>query len=151
MTEQIPENMLKYFNYKEQMGRLKKALTHQFYLEAIFIEYAVMEDRTAAILRYENNECKSANIGKKLNKIRTISRDKKALPGRYFDDELIDRIFEWKDKRNDLIHALIKQQLTTEELRSLAEEGDNLVKELNRRSQNYKRAVERKNKKQNTE
>ena len=43
-------NMQKYFNYQEQMVRLKKAMAAQFYLEAIFIEYAVMEDRLASVL-----------------------------------------------------------------------------------------------------
>ncbi len=151
MSELLSGNMIKYYNYKEQMGRLKKALLYEFYLEAIFIEYAIMEDRTEAILRYEGNECKSQNIGKKLNKIKTISRDKKALPGKYFDDALVDRMMIWKDKRNTLIHALVKQQLKTEELKALAEEGNELVKELNRRSQNYKREVERKIKKENDE
>ena len=42
----------KYLNYKEQMVRLKKAMAAQFFLEAIFIEYAVMEDRLESILRH---------------------------------------------------------------------------------------------------
>lgn len=35
--EQIKDNMQKYANYKTQMGRLKKALSYQFYLEAILL------------------------------------------------------------------------------------------------------------------
>ena len=50
--EQIKDNMQKYANYKTQMGRLKKALSYQFYLEAIFIEYAIMEDRLESVLRH---------------------------------------------------------------------------------------------------
>lgn len=42
---QQADNMQKYLNYKEQMGRLKKAIANSFYLEAIFIEYAIIEDR----------------------------------------------------------------------------------------------------------
>lgn len=49
--EQITDNMQKYANYKEQMGRLSKALTQGFFLEAIFIEYAILEDRLESILR----------------------------------------------------------------------------------------------------
>ena len=45
-------NESKYNNYKEQSKRLKKALVNQFYLEAIFIEYSILEDRADAILRY---------------------------------------------------------------------------------------------------
>ena len=35
-------NMEKYGNYKEQMGRLKKAMDNHFLLEALFIEYAII-------------------------------------------------------------------------------------------------------------
>ena len=52
---------------------------------------------------------------------------------------------EWKERRNTLIHGLVRQQLTTEDLAELADEGHELVKELNKRSANYKKAVERKN------
>ena len=47
-------NMEKYGNYKEQMGRLKKAMDNHFLLEALFIEYAIMEDRCESILRHSN-------------------------------------------------------------------------------------------------
>ena len=49
-------NRQKYENYREQFKRLEKALTYQFYLEALFIAYAIMEDRSEAILRYEENQ-----------------------------------------------------------------------------------------------
>ena len=79
----IPENMQKYENYKEQMNRLKKAMTNAFYLEALFIEYAIMEDRAEAILRYEGNEINAKNgfvsIDRKLNKIIKIAEQKKIL------------------------------------------------------------------------
>lgn len=143
------ENLQKYENYKEQFKRLDKALKAGFYLEAIFIEYAIMEDRTSSILRYENNSIKMKSdrqpgIEKKLNKIKTISREKGSLPNRYFQDEFIDRIIAWKEERNRMIHALLKQQLTTEELAFLAEEGKTLARELSNKAGNYKRAVERK-------
>ena len=50
--EQYIDNMQKYENYKEQMRRLKKALKEQFYLEAISIEYAIIEDRIESVLRH---------------------------------------------------------------------------------------------------
>ena len=48
------ENLQKYENYEEQFKRLDKDLKAGFNLEAIFIEYAIMEDRISSILRYEN-------------------------------------------------------------------------------------------------
>lgn len=143
----IPENNQKYENYKEQMNRLKKAMANAFYLEALFIEYAIMEDRAEAILRYEGNEINAKNgfvsIDKKLNKIIKIAEQKRSLPNKYFSDDLIGRIAAWKEERNRLIHALMKQNLTTEELRGLAENGQTLTRELCNRSKNYKRAVAR--------
>ena len=44
--------MIKYENYKEQMKRLKAAMANRFYLEAIFIEYAILEDRLESALRH---------------------------------------------------------------------------------------------------
>lgn len=148
-TESKPENMQKYENYKEQFKRLDRALREGFNLEAIFIEYAIMEDRTSSILRYENNSIKTKgdrppSIERKLGKIKTIAREKGSLPGRYFQDEFIDQIIAWKNERNRMIHALLKQQLSTEGLISLAEEGKSLARELSNKAGYYKRAVERK-------
>ena len=42
-------------NYKEQFKRLDKALKAGFNLEAIFIEYAIMEDRTSFIEAHFGN------------------------------------------------------------------------------------------------
>ena len=43
---------LKYENYREQFKRLNKAIANGFNLEAIFIEYMIMEDRTESVLRH---------------------------------------------------------------------------------------------------
>ena len=146
VKDSVPENMQKHFNYKEQFKRLKKAIDNNFYLEAIFIEYAIIEDRAESILRYENNEIKSdsfVSIDRKLKRISNLSENKKSLPHRYFSDGIINEILEWKEFRNKMIHALMKQHLTTQALEELALTGERLAKELCKRSTNYKRAVER--------
>lgn len=143
------QNLIKYSNYQEQFKRLDKALKNQFYLEAIFIEYAIIEDRTESILRYDDNAIKSSNfvsLDKKISKIKTIARERKSLPSRYFDDEFLDLIISWKNERNRMIHALMKQLLATEELEHLAFQGKNIAKILCSKSTNYKRALERRNK-----
>ena len=145
-----PDNMQKYENYKEQFTRLKKAITYGFYLEALFIEYAIIEDRSEAILRYEGNEINSKNgfvsIDRKLKKIEKIAEQKKSLANKYFSDDLIARISAWKEERNRLIHALMKQSLTTDDLRELALTGQELARELSNRANAYKRAVARRSK-----
>lgn len=140
-------NVVKYENYKKQNERLKKALNNHFYLEAVFIEYAIIEDRLESILRYENNTIKSkthVSIDKKIDKVNTIAREKKGLAKKYFSPEFMESIKDWKERRNPLIHALMKRSNSTEELCAIAKEGNDLQKELCRLSQNYKRAVERK-------
>ena len=148
IKENISENMQKHFNYKEQFKRLNKAIDNNFYLEAIFIEYAIIEDRAESILLYENNEIKSdsfVSIDRKLNKIIKLAENKKSLPHRYFSDGIINEILEWKECRNQMIHALMKQHLTTQALEELALRGEHLAKEICKRSTNYKRAAKRNN------
>lgn len=142
-------NMQKYENYRMQMGRLKKALTNGFYLEAIFIEYSIIEDRTSAILRYGGYKAKVRNKGQeptlvsKLNKISEVARNKKAIEHKYFSSELIEDINSWKEIRNTLIHNLINQKITAEDLKDCAEKGEELCKQLNSKSSSYKKAIEK--------
>ena len=148
----LPENMQKYENYKEQFKRLDRAIKEGFNLEAVFIAYAIMEDRTESILRYENNSIKPkkghrVSIDAKLRKVKTISREKESLPYRYFQEDFVDLIVEWKEERNRMIHALLKQNLSTEELVELALKGRYLARQLSNKANTYKRAVERRKQK----
>lgn len=146
------ESQLKYENYREQFKRLNSALHSGFNLEAMFIEYAILEDRTESILRHADKwEAYLKKRGKNeptLNsKIIYIQKqmeaNRKDLLHRYFSDDLLDRILAWKEDRNRLIHALVKQQLEHNEIRTLAEQGKRLVDELRKRSGNYNRAMDR--------
>lgn len=132
MNERI-DNLQKYENYKEQIMRLKKAINSCFYLEAIFIEYAIIEDRLESALRHSGAKTvdgKFATLNFKLKKIENLAREKKSVANKYFKAELIERVNRWKEERNRLIHALMKQSLTTEELKNLAVEGQNIVRTL---------------------
>ena len=143
------DTSIKFENYKEQFVRLKKAVDSNFYLEAMFISYAIIEDRSDAILSYEGNEIYSKNfipLDKKLNKIKKIAEQNKSLPQKYFSDSLIDDILVWKETRNGLIHALMKKPLTTEDLAKSAQEGKALAREFSNRATSYKRSVEKRKK-----
>lgn len=135
----------KYLNYKEQMVRLKKAMAAQFFLEAIFIEYAVMEDRLESILRHSGafNPKRHNRIKPKLGRVDELRREKKSLLHRSFPVEFIEGIYQWLDARNQLIHALMKQNLHTEDLQKIALEGQQIVKQLNSKATNYRKALER--------
>lgn len=150
MPETI-DNQQKYENYKEQFTRLKKALDQGFNLEAMFIEYAIMEDRTESVLRHaglwemyqKHRKGHGSTIDSKVRYIKKHAENKKDLLNRYFTDDLLDRVLLWKEDRNRLIHALLKQQLAHNEVSTLAAQGNALVRELCARSKNANRAQDR--------
>lgn len=145
------DNLQKYENYRVQFNRLKKALEAEFYLEAIFIEYTIIEDRTESILRHagkwepylKKRGRYQVTLDSKIAYIQDFAREKKTLANKYFSDSLLEEIVVWKNKRNQLIHALLKQALTTEELSAFAYEGERLTKEIRTRTTNFSRAIEK--------
>ena len=152
MDESMVDNRLKYENYKEQFRRLNKALVNGFNLEAMFIEYAIMEDRTESILRHGgywdsylkrrgNGRC--ATLNSKMSYIQSKIESGDKLLAKYFPDNLLNGILIWKEERNRLIHALLMQQLAHNEVTGIAEQGNELVKILRSRSASYNRAVEK--------
>jgi hypothetical protein len=151
MTETIIDNQQKYENYKEQFQRLNKALANGFNLEAMFIEYAIMEDRTESILRHGNlwevylhhRKGRGPTIDSKVKYIQKRAENKQDVMHRYFADDLLDQVLVWKEERNRLIHALLKQQFEHNEISALATQGNELVKALRSRSGSYNRAVEK--------
>ena len=139
------DNMLKYGNYKEQMGRLKKAMANHFLLEAICIEYNVIEDRTESILRHAGvfNPEKHGTLAKKIRRIKEIARGKRFLLRRYLSEDQMEEIRLWSKRRNDCIHDLLNQPISTQELALIAEEGQRLAKLLCSKVTSYNRALER--------
>ena len=144
-------NQQKYEHYKEQFKRLNRALANGFNLEAMFIEYAILEDRTESILRHaeqwdaylKSRKGREPNIDSKVKYIQKRAENKKDILHKYFSDDLLARILVWKDERNRLIHALLKQQFAHNEVSDLATHGNELVKALRTRAGNYNRAIER--------
>lgn len=135
MTE---KNMEKYEIYKQLSSDLTKAMKQGFYYEAIFIEYAILEDRLASVLRYAGvltmEKAGKKNIAEKINLI----RDKKEFASKFVRErlsfELLDSITVWKDKRNRLIHNLANIPYDAEAVREVAEEGYEIVKVVKNKS-----------------
>lgn len=141
--EHKADNMQKFANYKEQMGRLKRALKEQYYLEAIAIEYAIIEDRIESVLRHSGvfRPDKHNMLNKKLNKLSEMQRNKKSLVRRYFSEELIGQIHDWKNERNPMTHALLNLKLHTEDLADIAQRGEKLVKTVSNKTSLYNKAL----------
>ena len=108
MDESMVDNRLKYENYKEQFRRLNKALVNGFNLEAMFIEYAIMEDRTESILRHggywdsylkRRGNGRGATLNSKISYIQRKIESGDKLLAKYFPDNLLNGILTWKEER----------------------------------------------------
>ena len=150
MAQRTEENQLKFDNYREQFRRLNKALANGFNLEAMFIEYAILEDRTESILRHADlwdaylNSRKGhmPTIESKIRYIKKNAENKKSLLHKYFSGDLLDQVMAWKDERNRLIHALLKQRLTDEDVIRIAQDGSELARKIRSRTTSHNRATQ---------
>ena len=148
-TEALTPNMQKFHNYQTQFSRLNKALREEFYLEAIFIAYAIMEDRTESILRHsgkweaylKSRKGHGATIDSKIRYIQKMAEEKKSPLNRHLSDGILQQILDWKEDRNKMVHALLKQAVTGEELAALAAAGKELACTLRTRVNNLNRAL----------
>ena len=80
-------NTQKYETYKSIHESLSKALKYGFYYEAIFLEYAIVEDRLASVLKYAgipyiDKNGQDVSISKKLNLIES----RKELLDKFYRD-----------------------------------------------------------------
>ena len=155
--ETLTPNMQKFCNYRTQFTRLNKAVREEFYLEAIFIAYAIIEDRTESILRHtgkwdaymKSRRGRTATINSKIRYIQKMAEDKKSLVGRHLGDDTLARILAWKDTRNKLVHALLEQAVSDEELTALAASGKELASTLRTKVTNLNRAIKKAEEKAN--
>jgi hypothetical protein len=116
-------------------------------LEAIFIEYAIIEVRLESVLRHSGKwDPKPGtfpSLDAKRKKIAKLVEERKNPIRKYFPLELTDSIEIWKNERNRVIHALMKQSLHTGDLRKIAINGEVLTKLICHKSTQYNRALER--------
>ena len=116
----------------------------------MFIEYAILEDRTESILRHgvywdsylKKRKGKDPTISTKISYIQGKANADDKLLSKYFSDDLLDRVLAWKDERNRLIHALLKQQLTNDDVIAIATDGNELVRIVRSRTSAYNKALE---------
>ena len=120
--------------YKDLMEKLNKSIKNEFFYEAIFIEYAILEDRTESLLRHAKINEKNSTITLKINKIKTNKIFKDKYINKHLSIELLDKIIKWKNKRNELIHDLIKTKYTNNQIESIALEGHEIIKKVNNKS-----------------
>ena len=135
--------------YAILMNKLKKATYNEFYYEAIFIEYAIFEDRTGSILKhanidYINNKGYSLKLSEKLNKIKSRKEFQDEYIKKHITQELIEKINNWKNERDKLIHDLVKNPYDSDFLKNIALDGECLVKRFASKSQLVNKYLDKK-------
>lgn len=125
--------------YANLMGKLKKATNNEYYYEAIFIEYAILEDRTESMLKharikYKDNKDRSFKISKKLNMLKDRKEFQDKYIKKHMNNDLLEKIYNWKNKRDKLMHDIVNLEYENEDIKNIALEGECLVIRLNNKS-----------------
>lgn len=121
--------------YKSMNENLTKAMRSEFYYQAIFIEYAIIEDRCTSVLRhagvkYLDSKGQEIKLSQKLTKMRSNPAFVVPYVRQRITPELLDEITEWKRERDQLIHALAKIPYDHESIKIIAVQGKELVRIL---------------------
>jgi|ERR1051326_3116591 hypothetical protein len=136
-------------HYEEMMVRMTRAIEREFYLEASWYAYAILEDRMIAILHRSGGAHEKKhktklmrNFGRKLEVI-DKRRKRDSLLKVNFSDSSIKALKTWKDERNDLMHAMANAAIPLSTIdtkaRLLATNGRVLVKEMCRAQRRLKK------------
>lgn len=133
------DNYKKKEKYAILMEKLKKATDNEYYYEAIFLEYAILEDRMESLLKhaklkYKENDGKAYKLMKKINKIKSSSEFKDKYIQKHITNELIDNIVEWKRNRDKLMHNCVELEYENNQIKDVALYGECLIKKLNNKT-----------------
>ncbi|GEM_PF-944409 len=128
--------------FRDQYSKLRKSMKMEFYMEAIYLEYTLMEDYTELALHYAgmwNDYLKKHRghepmLDSKIRFIHSRAMEKKSMLNKYYNEELMDRLLSWRNERNKLLRAMQKENLTAEYLQRVAMSGKELADELKKRA-----------------
>lgn len=128
-------NVQKYETYKSVHELLSKALKQGFYYEAIFLEYAILEDRLASVLKYADvphldKNGKDVSISRKLSLIEGRKEFAEKFYKEHLTPELIQKCKNWIVERNDLIHHMANLPYDNKQVQKIAVDGNELVNEI---------------------
>lgn len=129
--------------YAHLMKKLKIATDNEYYYEAIFIEYAILEDRTKSLLKHAgidsffiNNKGKKEEftLKRKLDVLKFNKKFQEPQVKKHLTNELIEEISKWKNVRNMFIHDLVNAEYDNKDVKRIAINGEALIKRLNSKS-----------------
>ena len=129
---------------EDLIERMDIAIEREFYFETAWIAYGIIEDRTNSALKRTSG----GQLARDRNGLLpTINKRLQALKERASTDAILKKVngfasvvqlvIDWKNKRNDLVHALIDTPRNwadiNEDAKELAIEGREVVSAYNAR------------------
>ena len=85
-------------NYRLQSNRLKKAISEDYYFEAMFIIFAIIEDKTKALLSYFSKyDVERNELFEKLEDILKL-RENNSLIAAYISEDVLYNIADWQKR-----------------------------------------------------
>ena len=138
----VPDgNVAKYFSYREAWGRIKQSIACGYYLEAVTLEESIISDRLISYL-VRVGAAKSDSKLQTQPLARLIKEWKNHVPEAICDSfchDLQSEIDEWRVRRNEVVHSMVKSIPGTEhhdvlnfkkEAELVALKGERLAKSL---------------------
>lgn len=128
--------------------KLKIAMQQGFFLEALMLEYAIVEDRLTSVLISSDipvikKNGKNKGIQEKLDDIKKAMIKEQFPIKNRITPEKIAAITAWKNERNTMVHERCSHIYNSEEVQSLAIRGEEIVKQATNFARNVKRAKQK--------
>jgi hypothetical protein len=129
------------YRYRDLLDRLDEALEKKFYFEALWIEYALIEDRVRSALKVLGRE----PVEKLTLNLRTLDEERRShraareaffeeirsrSHARQLDSLLLEETRQWIGQRNRLMHDLGEEQDAEAAVQPLAKEGRQTVRDI---------------------
>ena len=73
-------------------------------------------------------------LSEKLDKIKNENVFQNNYIKKHLTNDFLQQIYQWKNKRNLLIHELVNTEYHNDEIKILTLDGDELIKKLNNKS-----------------
>lgn len=116
--------------YEKYFSRVTEAIQHEFYLEATWIIYSLIEDRLKSLsteklhLTLIRNNVESMIIALR-NEVKVNSMLSEEL-----SFELLDDIDIWRKERNNVIHFLTQERINETQLKEISLKGVSFLKSI---------------------
>lgn len=142
-------NADKYLRYREAWTRITAAMNDRYYFEAVTLEESIICDRLISYLAGKGVTCVDSSYQSFDNLIKAWEQDTGGIPISEGNiSNLQERVCEWKQLRNKVVHGMVKScpdtelddiQSFIEEARHAAEEGAKLARAVD----NWQRRVKK--------